>query len=93
MVARDVNGILIEVDDPKEQVMYKHFVHYGIYDPQLRDFTGEGNAQVICNFPMADMEDIEKIQANVPDIGEGKIARIRFFNLLAIKVNGTWRPV
>lgn len=90
MIARDASGILIEVDDPQdEKLAYRYFVYYGIYD--RTQMTGDGSTEIFRTEPFSCFKDITNAAAIIP-VKPGQKAMIQNFQLLAIKVNGTWRP-
>ena len=91
MIAQDASGILIEVDDPQEdRVAYRYFVYYGIYS--TTEQVGDGSAEILREKPFASKSDIDAASAIIPGLKLGQRAMIRNFQLLAVKINGTWRP-
>ena len=91
MIERYTNGILIEVDDLKEEPMqYRYFVYYGVYE-KYGGTTEDGTAEIFRNAPVTSFDDVVEMGKSLPS-SVGKSIMIKSCQLLAVKVNVTWRP-
>lgn len=73
-------------------MMYKHFFSYAIVDKDKK-VTGEGNCQIVCNFTIGDLSDIELVQTQIPNLPPDHSALVRNFQLIAVKIDEVWKPL